>query len=36
MQQDLGYNELLSVESQEWKVRAALRAKDWVLVRERD
>lgn len=33
MQQDLGYNELLSVESQEWKVRAALRAKDWVLVK---
>jgi len=33
LQQALGYNELLSVESQEWKVRAALRAKDWVLVK---
>ena len=33
LQQDLGYNELLSVESQEWKVRAGLRAKDWVLVK---
>jgi soluble lytic murein transglycosylase len=33
MQQELGYNELLSVESQEWKVRAGLRAKDWVLVK---
>jgi len=32
-QQELGYNELLSVESQEWKVRAGLRAKDWVLVK---
>ena len=34
MQQDLGFNELLSTESQEWKVRAALRAKDWQLVRQ--
>lgn len=33
LQQGLGYNELLSVESQEWKVRAALRAKDWTLVK---
>ena len=33
LQQDLGYNELLSIESQEWKVRAGLRAKDWVLVK---
>ena len=33
MQQELGYNELLSVESQEWKVRAGLRAKDWSLVK---
>ena len=33
MQQELGYNELLSVESQEWKVRAGLRAKDWALVK---
>ena len=33
LQQDLGFNELLSVESQEWKVRAGLRAKDWVLVK---
>ena len=33
LQQDLGYNELLSVESQEWKVRAGLRAKDWSLVK---
>ena len=33
LQQELGYNELLSVESQEWKVRAGLRAKDWILVK---
>jgi soluble lytic murein transglycosylase len=33
LQQELGYNELLSVESQEWKVRAGLRAKDWTLVK---
>ena len=33
LQQDLGFNELLSVESQEWKVRAGLRAKDWALVK---
>ena len=33
LQQELGYNELLSVESQEWKVRAGLRAKDWPLVK---
>lgn len=33
LQQELGYNELLSVESQEWKVRAGLRARDWVLVK---
>ena len=33
LQQDLGYNELLSTESQEWKVRAGLRAKDWTLVK---
>ena len=33
LQQDLGYNELLSVESQEWKVRAGLRTKDWPLVK---
>jgi soluble lytic murein transglycosylase len=34
IQQDLGFNELLSTESQEWKVRASLRAKDWKLVRD--
>ena len=33
LQQDLGYNELLSAEGQEWKVRAGLRAKDWTLVK---
>lgn len=33
LQQDLGYNELLSTEGQEWKVRAGLRAKDWLLVK---
>jgi soluble lytic murein transglycosylase len=33
LQQELGYSELLSVESQEWKVRAGLRAKDWGLVK---
>ena len=33
LQQELGYNELLSAETQEWKVRAALRAKDWTLVK---
>jgi soluble lytic murein transglycosylase len=33
LQQELGYNELLSTESQEWKVRAGLRAKDWTLVK---
>ena len=33
-QQSLGFNELLSTESQEWKVRAALRAQDWILVKE--
>jgi soluble lytic murein transglycosylase len=33
LQQELGYNELLSVESQEWKVRAGLRAKDWTLIK---
>jgi soluble lytic murein transglycosylase len=33
LQQDLGYNELLSTEGQEWKVRAGLRAKDWMLVK---
>jgi soluble lytic murein transglycosylase len=33
LQQGLGYNELLSTESQEWKVRAGLRAKDWALVK---
>ena len=33
LQQELGYNELLSVESQEWKVRVGLRAKDWSLVK---
>ena len=32
-QQELGYNELLSAEGQEWKVRAGLRAKDWTLVK---
>ena len=34
LQQALGFNELLSAESQEWKVRAALRAQDWVLVKD--
>jgi soluble lytic murein transglycosylase len=34
LQQELGFNELLSVESQEWKVRAALRAQDWPLAKE--
>jgi soluble lytic murein transglycosylase len=33
LQQELGYNELLSTEGQEWKVRAGLRAKDWALVK---
>lgn len=33
LQQDLGFNELLSTEGQEWKVRAGLRAKDWLLVK---
>ena len=33
LQQELGYNELLSTEGQEWKVRAGLRAKDWTLVK---
>ena len=33
LQQNLGYNELLSAESQEWKVRSGLRAKDWALVK---
>lgn len=33
-QHDLGFNELLSTESQEWKVRAALRAQDWPLARD--
>ncbi len=33
LQQDLGFNELLSTEGQEWKVRAGLRAKDWTLVK---
>ena len=33
LQQELGFNELLSVEGQEWKVRAGLRAKDWTLVK---
>ena len=34
LQQELGYNELLSADSQEWKVRAGLRAKDWTLVKD--
>jgi soluble lytic murein transglycosylase len=34
VQHDLGFSELLSTESQEWKVRAALRAQDWPLVRD--
>ena len=33
LQQELGYNELLSTETQEWKVRAGLRATDWPLVK---
>jgi soluble lytic murein transglycosylase len=33
-QQQLGFNQLLSAETQEWKVRTALRAHDWSLVRE--
>jgi len=33
LQQELGFNELLSTEGQEWKVRAGLRAKDWTLVK---
>ncbi len=33
-QQQLGFNSLLSAETQEWKVRTALRAHDWQLVRE--
>jgi soluble lytic murein transglycosylase len=28
VQHNLGFSELLSTESQEWKVRAALRAQD--------
>jgi soluble lytic murein transglycosylase len=34
LQQELGFNELLSAEGQEWKVRAGLRAKDWTLVKK--
>jgi len=33
-QHALGQSELLSAESSEWKVRAALREKDWKLVKE--
>ena len=33
-QQQLGFNPLLSAETQEWKVRTALRAHDWQLVRD--
>ena len=33
-QHALGNNDLLSAESSEWKVRAALRDKDWKLVKE--
>jgi soluble lytic murein transglycosylase len=33
-QQQLGFNQLLSAETQEWKVRTALRAHDWQLVSE--
>ncbi len=33
-QNQLGFDALLSPESQEWKVRAALRAFDWQLVKE--
>jgi soluble lytic murein transglycosylase len=33
-QQKLGFNQLLSAETQEWKVRTALRAHDWQMVRE--
>jgi soluble lytic murein transglycosylase len=33
-QHALGHSELLSLESSEWKVRAALREKDWRLVKE--
>jgi soluble lytic murein transglycosylase len=33
-QHALGHSELLSPESSEWKVRAALREKDWRLVKE--
>ena len=33
-QHQLGFNQLLSAETQEWKVRTALRAHDWLLVRE--
>ena len=33
-QQEAGHSDLLSTESLEWKVRAALREKDWKLVKE--
>mgnify|MGYP003348222226 CR=1 FL=1 len=33
-QSQLGFNTLLSAESQEWKVRTALRAHDWQLVKD--
>lgn len=33
-QNQLGFDALLSTETQEWKVRAALRAHDWQLVKE--
>jgi soluble lytic murein transglycosylase len=33
-QDQLGFNALLSAETQEWKVRAALRAHDWQLVKD--
>jgi soluble lytic murein transglycosylase len=33
-QHALGYSELLSAESSEWKVRVALREKDWRMVKE--
>ena len=34
LQHDAGHHELLSPESQEWKVRTALRVGDWKLVKE--
>jgi soluble lytic murein transglycosylase len=34
LQHDLGHHHLLTPETQEWKVRAALRVGDWLIVKE--